>query len=674
MSDAKKEAAAKKDGGGSDASAAASEKSKSKAPKSKLTPAQNTKALAAEVAARKAQETKEALADIPHQTLVKSRMLDLRGRNQLLSHTLRDLSDQLSTSTRDSAEVLQYLEAEVRRKDLVTKQLGKELRELNTAQIAEKKSMADKYASEIAEMERTFLQAESELLALNRLRHQEHTDLQLFQRIRGDLMAELAQTKKTILRNEQRHALQMSDLEKKFLAARQRLLAESQARIAASRREYKEEIGRELDLESEWLRRENGNLRSETEFHQVLMEKLRKSNAELQGMAQALEGEVAELEKKDVAYASHSLRNSNILKELTTKHAMLSASLTQIRTELAKNKGKDGPKLLLSSDSGSSTALTAPFQSPSAQQQQLQSDPSLLALQNELDKLAALSAQKARENQALASQIGLYKSQRTNIELWTLEALHQVKVEICARRRRTYEAAMRIHKNDLQTLAQTVYQPRGMKMLLPPEEAKSSPFGSTFVPTSSLQIQSDPRVPEPVAPQMDPSKLTLADFSMHDRERVLQLLFEKLHETNEPTPPAAAVVQERPSTALSLYDSRPASSGSTALVLSRPTSSTRAQPRQPPSSNAKPRSAARSRGPLRPLPSSSSGLLSSDMRPSEYAQMTSMASAAGRGSSGGRARKMQQQRRSVDEKDSSGSKSNMPPFFPPRGDTPTELL
>ena len=195
------------------------------------------------------------------------------------------LQAQLRQSEQDSTDVVRYLEQEVRRKDSVTKRLTREIRELHAAQLAEKEGRNKTYAAEIAAMEQSFARAEKELLDLNRLRHQEHNDLLLFGRIRTELLGELAGTKRVILRNQKRHELQMSDLEQKFLAARTRLLQESSARIEASRAAYKEEVGRELDLESKWIQVENEKMGQELAFHQALVEKLQAGNSELQGVA-----------------------------------------------------------------------------------------------------------------------------------------------------------------------------------------------------------------------------------------------------------------------------------------------------------------------------------------------------------------------------------------------------
>ena len=614
----------------------------------------------------------------------------VKSRNLALESSVAALSSRLSQSEQDSSEVLKYLEQEVRRKDILTKSLSRDIRELHGNQVREKAERAKEYAQEVEQLESTFAQREGQLLDLNRLRHQEYNDLLLFSRIRGELLAELAQTKRVVLKNNKRHALQMGDLERKFLAARQRLLEESSARIAESRRSYKEEVGRELDLESSWIARENQKMGQELGFHQELIQRLQRSNQELQEVAHELQNTCRELERKDANYAASALRNAKVLKELQNKNDMLTKALEQLRK--GERKAAITAAAALSSSSSSSasasSAIAALQSADGAGGDDGLVDRSLADMELELSKLRALTAIKSRENSAIERQIGLFKSQRNDVEVISADMIALVKAEIVARRTRDYARAVQQYRTNLDQLAQNMYQPRGIKAL-------PAAGSSDFIPSSvsvtmaatvssmGLHIQSDPRLPPPTIPQLDASKITLADFTLHDRERVLQLIFEKLNQTSTTAAgntaaaaaAAAAAEESRPSSAVSLYtgnagrrgsSSSNGSGSSTSLVLSRPQSS---HPRSRPGSSTRPRSkppsAARTRPlgvqppqPQQPLPS----VTQVDMRPSDYAQLSGLVGGSGR------AQKMQQQRRSVgaDEKESS--------FFPPRGDTPSELL
>lgn len=694
-------------------------KSKAKAKAAPVLTAEEAAALAVQQAAETAAlEARRAIEDIPHQQMVKARRMDgqfaqcrrdrtpraaaewaptcacagflvdlesshrialvvvcvavlfrppVQGRNAALVSSVSTLQAALRKSEQDSTDVLHYLEAEVRRKDLVTKRLTREIRDLHAAQVAEKAERGARHAAEIAALEEGFARAEKELLDLHRLRHQEHNDLQLFARIRGDLVAELAATKRVILRNQKRHELQMADLERKFLAARSRLLQESVARIEASRAAYKEEVGRELDLESKWIQVENEKMGQELGFHQALVERLQAANAELAAVVAQLEDGLRALERRDTSHAAAALRDAKVAAELQAKCALLDASIAKVKAEAGE-------------------------QARAQQQQQARpaSDPALVPLHAELAKLEALSAQKSRENGALQRQLALFHSQQNDVERAALDALRRVKREVVARRKAEYAAAVRLYRQQLDQLADGMYKPRGAKLAARPALSASGGGGAGggAGADGTLHIQSDPRVapPAPPAATLD-SRVTLDELTLHDRERVLHLLFEALNQTAAASGPGAAPAaaaatsaeNSRPSSALSLYTGGGRRSGSgsasaSSLVVSRPHSSNRSRPGSRPLSStmraaaaasaphhpgsAAAAAAARSRAP----PSGPASVAQVDMRPSEFAQLSGLSAAAG---GFGRGQRLQQ-RRSVDEKETS--------FFPPRGDTPTELL
>ncbi len=126
-----------------------------------------------------------------------------------------------------------------------------------------------------------FLSKERALLERQRDLLTEVTDLKLFKQMRADLLSELEVTKKAMRDSEQRHRLQLEELEKRFLAARDKLEQEAAARIARSRQVYKEEVGRELDVEGRFVRTENLRMAKELKFHGETSQHFQKACAKL---------------------------------------------------------------------------------------------------------------------------------------------------------------------------------------------------------------------------------------------------------------------------------------------------------------------------------------------------------------------------------------------------------
>jgi len=670
--------------------------------KVKVDPAELARQQAEEAAAKKAMEAKQAIEDIPHQQMIKARRADVLARNAQLSSTLTSLNSSFSIRSLEGAEVLRYLETQVRNKDQATKQLTSEIKSLQKCQLDERAAKAQEYATEIKRLEETFAEKERELLAFHKSKHQEHADLLLFKQLQSTLQQELDATKAVLVKHERRHALQMNDLETKFLNARQRLLEESNARIAESRRKYKEEVGRELDLESQWIQQENVKMKHELQFHQALIEKLRKQNNQLQLIETTLKNNVDTLEMRGSDAAQKSLDQSKQTKRLKQEQQMFKDQLKQVQTQTQSQrratkesiptpipqlppgseqralKSPSSRRLITASSSptsasSSSTALTAipPAPSPviSASPSHHAQSLHLHALQSELSKLLTLTASRAQMNDALLLQLQNLHASQTEVEHVFYEVLHAVKREVVSRRAREYEEACEVHRDRLQEVTLRLAQPRHH---LSHSSSSSSSVGASAAAAAAASIfaiESDPRFPPPRRPELRASHVRLDELTRADRERILQLLFDRLKTCSDEEVAWATSALDR-SSSRDQY-SRPSSgllppaesdAYSQALVPSQRQSGTRSRPLSDRHSNRSVDDAKRSSGSGRKADASSSA----------YVTQTdlSKAQAPSRSSPHSSHRSSGRHRRIDDEKTSSA------PFVPWRANahTPTELL
>jgi hypothetical protein len=115
--------------------------------------------------------------------------------------------------------MVNFLEQEVKRKDMANKTLSKQLRELTQAQVAispsahtasldtqvaDKKLMKRHFEKTLKQAEKLFLEKESQLLAQNKQLMQEASNLSQFKQMRHELAAELEKTTEVIAQNEVR--------------------------------------------------------------------------------------------------------------------------------------------------------------------------------------------------------------------------------------------------------------------------------------------------------------------------------------------------------------------------------------------------------------------------------------------------------------------------------------
>lgn len=236
--------------------------------------------------------------------MLSARIADLRSRLTAYSREEASLVALLQQQQLESSDIVSYLEREVRRKDAHCKRLMRTMRtqeEEHTAAIA---ARTQEYESEHTAAQEEWSRREQQLLAAHTTLMREVSDLSLFQRMQTELQTELAHTQRTIDANETRHTTQIASLISRFDAAKQRLLAEAQTRMDESRRLYKSEIRREMDMEQGGIANENGRMEMEREFHVRIQERVRREVDEMNEKLEVVKKQLAAVHV--VAYASMS--------------------------------------------------------------------------------------------------------------------------------------------------------------------------------------------------------------------------------------------------------------------------------------------------------------------------------------------------------------------------------
>jgi hypothetical protein len=175
-------------------------------------------------------------------------------------------------------EQLQYLQAELRDSVAETKALRVQL-----SHVTQEKEFIEKKQQVAFEEAMTRIRLENEareqrLSEVNRKLKEEVVDLSLFKEMRQQLTKELVATKNIIAQHQRKHKEELDELDRKLLAAREKLEADANAKIAHNRRVYKEEVGRELDQESQRVRAENRQMIQELKFHVETSNRLQKEN------------------------------------------------------------------------------------------------------------------------------------------------------------------------------------------------------------------------------------------------------------------------------------------------------------------------------------------------------------------------------------------------------------
>jgi len=211
-----------------------------------------------------------------------SKVHDISSLTHEYAKEIDTLQDDARKRDEDTLDMVHYLEQEVKRKENANTKLDRHLNDLEDQQLNDRKDMKEHFKATLERAERVFLQKEAQLLESNSSLRKQVEALADYKKMRAKLAKDLEATKRTITENERRHRQQLDDLERKFLAARDRLEREAAERIAVSRKVYKEEVGKELDEDSKRVRAENRKMERELSKQEGITDSLQAANLKLQ--------------------------------------------------------------------------------------------------------------------------------------------------------------------------------------------------------------------------------------------------------------------------------------------------------------------------------------------------------------------------------------------------------
>lgn len=250
------------------------------------------------------------------------------------AHEIERLRTEARKREADTKEMIEYLGQEVKRKEHANMKLKAHKDELVKTQESDKQIMKTHFEAVLKRAERVFVEKETQLLGSNAKLGKETKNLDEFKALRQGLAEELASTKQKIDANELWHRQQLDDLERKFLAARDRLEKEASARIAHSRKVYKEEVGRELDEDSKRVRQENRKMEKELQRQEDISNRLQAEQDTMTNTIKRLKLDLDLAMQKGVEYGRRHSRQSSTLEEMQERVSVLEKSLMQVLREL----------------------------------------------------------------------------------------------------------------------------------------------------------------------------------------------------------------------------------------------------------------------------------------------------------------------------------------------------
>ncbi|XP_019495861.1 PREDICTED: basal body-orientation factor 1 isoform X1 [Hipposideros armiger] len=323
--------------------------------------------------------------------------IEYRDVSRRLAETNEDLKKQQYKMEKDTMSVLNYLKKQDQEKDNMIEKLKQQLNETKEKAQEEKEKLEQKYAVQINELEEQFHKKAREIGMIQT----ELKTIKQFQKRKIQVEQELDDLKENLRNTERKHKETLRRLEGRFFEEKHRLEKEAEKKIIMLAERAHHEAVVQLNNAGRAVFKENVYLQKALAYHLKEADALQKNSKKLQ------ETQTLLLHQKEI--------NDLLVKEKIMQ-------LTQQRSQIQTLQKK-----VVSLETALS-CMTREFETEvlKLQQQAMVDNPS----QVEIYKLQHLLQMKDREMNRVKKLAKNILDERTEVESFFLDALHQVKQQI----------------------------------------------------------------------------------------------------------------------------------------------------------------------------------------------------------------------------------------------------
>lgn len=401
------------------------------------------------------------------------------------------LQNQMSSTERDTIEVISYLKREDAVKDQMIEQLQTQLKDLKQESRKDRESLIEDFTYQINTLEKQLADKKKEA----QLMQDELMQIKEFRRKKNEMQHELDEMRDLLFQERKQSKESINAIEHKYFEEKLRLQSEASRQIAELAERAHNEAVVNLDDTTRNIYRENVRLTESLSLHMKESEELKKSLAEQQDAVERLTAsqEMNENITREKVQQVKSQRTS--IREKQEKVESLEKSLAVV----VANSQKENKRIVAECDAELHNS-----------QQEIST----------LQKSMRLKEQELKHIKRLGKRI---LDQRTEIERFFLDALDQVKAEIVSNRSQ--------YRKD----AESAYHQRMMEA-----QKGKVPFPRTRtfrkLPNSTNSVYTDLEEAERFD-NIDEC-VDIGDLTWEQKERVLRVLFAemngKIKKTQEP--------------------------------------------------------------------------------------------------------------------------------------------
>ncbi|XP_036769114.1 basal body-orientation factor 1 isoform X1 [Manis pentadactyla] len=324
--------------------------------------------------------------------------IEYRDTSRRLAKSNEELKKQQYKMEKDTMSVLSYLKRQDQEKDNMIEKLKQQLNETKEKAQEEKEKLEQKYTVQISELEGQFHQKAKEIGMIQT----ELKTIKQFQRRKIQVEKELDDLKENLRNTEQKHQETLRRLEGRFFEEKHRLEQEAEKKLIMLTERAHHEAVVQLNNAGRTVFKENVYLQKALAYHLKEADALQKNSQKLQ------EAQTFLLQQKEI--------NDLLVKEKIMQ-------LTQQRSQIQTLQKK------VVSLENALTCMTREFETEVLKLQQ-QAVIENQAGQVEIDKLQQLLQMKDREMNRVKKLAKNILDERTEVERFFLDALHQVKQQI----------------------------------------------------------------------------------------------------------------------------------------------------------------------------------------------------------------------------------------------------
>nr|XP_019588956.1 PREDICTED: basal body-orientation factor 1 [Rhinolophus sinicus] len=328
--------------------------------------------------------------------------IEYRDVSRRLAETNEDLKKQQYKMEKDIMSVLSYLKKQDQEKDNMIEKLKQQLNETKEKAQEEKEKLEQKYAVQINELEGQFLKKAKEIGMIQT----ELKTMKQFQKRKIQVEQELDDLKENLRNTERKHQETLRRLEGRFFEEKHRLEKEAEKKIIMLAERAHHEAVVQLNNAGRTVFKENVYLQKALAYHMKEADALQKNSKKLQQTQTLL------LHQKEI--------NDLLVKEKIMQ-------LTQQRSQIQTLQKK-----VVSLETALS-CMTREFETEvlKLQQQAMVDNHG----QVEICKLQHLLQMKDREMNRVKKLAKNILDERTEVERFFLDALHQVKQQVLLSRK-----------------------------------------------------------------------------------------------------------------------------------------------------------------------------------------------------------------------------------------------